>query len=175
MTRFGPEELRPDPSLARVKLLCCDVDGVMTDGGLYYGESGEAFKRYSVLDGQGLKMLMAAGVEICIVTQGRSGAITSRARALDIAHCHTGVEDKAEVVLGLMAEMGIEADAVAHIADDINDLSLLRLVGVAVTVPNGVPAVRAVSRFVTSSVGGSGAVRELAEAILRSRDLWPAP
>lgn len=175
MTPFEPEELRPDAALARVRLLCCDVDGVMTDGGLYYGDTGEAFKRYSVLDGQGLKMLMAAGVDICIVTQGRSGAITSRARALGIVHCYTGIEDKAEVVRGLMTKLGIGADEVAHIADDINDMSLLELVGVAVTVPNGVAAVRAVSRFVTRTTGGHGAVRELAEAILASRTGWPTP
>ena len=170
---IAPAMLRPDPTLASVRLLCCDVDGVLTDGGLYYGAQGEAQKRFHVLDGLGLKMLMQAGIAVCIVTQGSSRSISARARALGIDLCFTGVEDKSVPVRALMSERSLVAEQVAHIADDINDLSLLELAGIAVTVPNGVEAVRQVCQFVTRQSGGHGAVRELCDAILISRTEWP--
>jgi len=155
--------------------LCCDVDGVLTDGGLYYGEQGEEpIKRFHVLDGMGIKMLLNAGISVCFVSQGKSSAISARARALGIEYCFTGIENKVEPVTALMAMLGIAASEVAHIADDVNDISLIDFVGVAVTVPGGVIEVRRRCKFVTQKEGGAGAVRELCEAILASQALWPS-
>ncbi|MBV0914184.1 HAD hydrolase family protein [Rhodobacteraceae bacterium ASV31] len=141
----------------------------MTDGGLYYGAEGQEMLRFNVLDGLGLQKLMIAGLTVVIVSQSESPIITSRARKLGISHCLTGIDCKRAPIKALADRAGLSLAEVAHIADDENDLSLLRSVGVAVTVPNGLAKVQAVARFVTRAHGGNGAVRELAEAILSSR------
>lgn len=164
-----PARLSAGPHLAGIRLLSCDVDGVLTDGGLYYDKDGYAMARFHVLDGTGLKRLQQAGVRTCFVTQSRSAAIEARARALGIDSCLMGVEDKRDVVADLASEWGFTLAEVCHIADDVNDLTLLRAVGVPVTVPSGVSEVKDVCSFVTHAEGGQGAVRELCEAIIASR------
>lgn len=164
-----PDPLSQQPMLAGIRLLCCDVDGVLTDGSLYYDSAGQSMVRFHVLDGMGLKRLKDAGVKTCFITQSKSPAIAARAEVLGIDHCFMGIDDKRAVIAALTAEQGFGLDAVCHIADDVNDLSLLRAVGVAVTVPHGVAEVRNVCRFVTRAPGGQGAVRELCEAIIAAR------
>lgn len=163
------QQLAPGPDLAGIRLLCCDVDGVLTDGGLYYDSGGHSMLRFHVLDGMGLKRLMGAGVQTCFISQSKNNTIIARAKALGIDHCFTGIDEKKDVVATLAAQQGFGLDAVCHIADDVNDLSLLRAVGVPVTVPHGVAEVRDICRFVTRATGGNGAVRELCEAIIASR------
>jgi len=157
------------PHFAKIRLLSCDVDGVLTDGGLYYDKDGYALARFHVLDGMGLKRLQQTGVRTCFVTQSRSAAISARAGVLGIDRCLMGVDDKRDIVADLAAEFGFTLAEVCHIADDVNDLSLLRAVGVPVTVPGGVPEVQAACAFTTRTIGGSGAVRELCEAIIGSQ------
>jgi 3-deoxy-D-manno-octulosonate 8-phosphate phosphatase (KDO 8-P phosphatase) len=165
--------LRPSDDLARVRLLSCDVDGVLTDGGLYYDKDGYAMARFHVLDGMGMKRLQAAGIRVCIVSQSRSQAIEARARALKVDQCFMGIDDKLEVVAEYARSVGISLSEICHIADDINDLGLLRAAGVSVTVPGGVPEVQAVCGYVTRAEGGHGAVRELCEAIIDSMNRSP--
>jgi 3-deoxy-D-manno-octulosonate 8-phosphate phosphatase (KDO 8-P phosphatase) len=160
--------LHPAEDLARVRLLSCDVDGVLTDGGLYYDKDGYAMARFHVLDGMGMKRLQASGIRVCIVSQSRSPAIEARARALNVDQCFVGIDDKLEIVAEYARSIGISLAEVCHVADDINDLSLLRAVGVSVTVPGGVPEVQRVCSYVTHAEGGHGAVRELCEAIIDS-------
>jgi 3-deoxy-D-manno-octulosonate 8-phosphate phosphatase (KDO 8-P phosphatase) len=167
-----PEPLRPTPDLARVALLTCDVDGVLTDGGLYFDGAGVAMLRFHVLDGLGLKALQAADVRVAFVTQSQNLTIAARARALGIAHCLMGLDDKLAPVTELAQRHGIGLDRVCHIADDVNDLTLLEAVGIAVTVPGGVRRVHEVAHFVTQNHGGHGAVRELCDVILNSRELY---
>lgn len=165
-----PEELFAHPDLARIRLLCCDIDGVLTDGGLYYGDDGTRFARFHVLDGMGLKRVQAAGVKLAFVSQSRTSYIAARARDLSIDFCYTGVENKLEIMKEILYKLDFGLEAVAHIADDINDLSLLLAVGLPITVPGGVLEVQSVCRFVTKAAGGNGAVRELCEAILMARE-----
>jgi 3-deoxy-D-manno-octulosonate 8-phosphate phosphatase (KDO 8-P phosphatase) len=167
-----PETLRSTPEFARIALLTCDVDGVLTDGGLYYDSVGVAMLRFHVLDGLGLKALQAAGVRIAFVTQSHNTTIAARAKALGIADCLMGLDDKLLPVTELSQRHGISLDQVCHIADDINDLTLLEAVGIAVTVPTGVKRVQQVARFVTQNHGGQGAVRELCDVIVNSRALY---
>ncbi len=167
------EILRSDRAFADIALLTCDVDGVLTDGGLYFDGSGLAMVRFNVLDGLGLKMLRQAGILTAFITQSHNGAIAARAKALGIDYCLMGVEDKLNPVIELTRKHGISLAQVCHIADDINDLTLLEAVGVAVTVPSGVPRVRDVSHFITKAQGGYGAVRELCDTILASREVFP--
>ena len=163
------ETIHPCEQLGRLKLVCFDVDGVMTDGGLYYGPEGQVMLRFHVADGMGLKRLMSNGIAVCIISQSNNQIIASRAKVLGIEHCYLGVDDKFAVIEKLAGKLGIELHEVGHIADDLNDMTLMEKVGVAVTVPAGVPEIRAVADFVTSASGGNGAVRELCEAIIESK------
>ena len=164
-----PSILMPSPELAKVRLLCCDVDGVMTDGRLYYDANGVNMVQFHVLDGLGLKKLMAGGVAVCMISQSRTPIIARRAKELGIDNCFTGVDDKLSTIVALAGDLDIPFSAIAHIADDENDLPLLNAVGVPVTVPNGVTSVQNIAKFVTTTRGGKGAVRELCDAILASK------
>jgi 3-deoxy-D-manno-octulosonate 8-phosphate phosphatase (KDO 8-P phosphatase) len=164
-----PEELFAHPDLARIRLLCCDIDGVLTDGGLYYADDGTCFARFHVLDGMGLKRVQAAGVKLAFISQSRTSYIAARARDLGVDFCYTGVENKLEIMTDILSQLDFGREAVAHIADDVNDLSLLLVVGLPITVPGGMPEVKAACRFVTQAAGGNGAVRELCEAILLAK------
>lgn len=164
-----PQPLPPHSNdFASIRLLCCDVDGVLTDGGLIYGPDGPAMTRFHVLDGQGLKSAQLAGVVTCFVTMSDTAMIRRRAGDLGIGHCLTGITDKVAAVTGLVENLGISWAQVAHIADDINDLGLLEKVGLPVAVPNAVPQVLKACRYVTARSGGSGAVRELCDALVAS-------
>lgn len=163
-----PPMLEPCPELANVRLLCCDVDGVMTDGGLFYDVDGPAMVRFHVLDGLGLKKLMKADVAVSIISQSKTPIIATRARILGIENCFVGVDDKLQPITELAKRLNISFDQIAHIADDENDLSLFNAVGVPITVPAGVPAIRNIAKFTTMTAGGNGAVREVCEAILTS-------
>ena len=164
MTRAaGPARLRG------VRLVVLDVDGVLTDGGLYYAESGEELKRFHVRDGQGIVLLHAAGVRTAIVTARRSAAVERRARELGIAEVHQGVGDKLAAVTAMLARLGMSAAEACYVGDDVGDLAAMRHVGVAAAPADAAPAVRAAAALVTHARGGQGAVRELAERLLAAR------
>ena len=172
MNDMQPVLLSPHPELAKVKLLTCDVDGVLTDGGLYYGDDGERMKRFHVLDGHGLKSLQKTGVKTCFISQSRSPSIAARAADLGIDFCFSGIENKLITITEVTQKLGISLREVAHIADDLNDLTLLEAVGFPITVPNAVPPVKQICSFVTHKAGGQGAVRELCDAIVVAQSGW---
>lgn len=161
---------RSHPDFARIRLLCTDVDGVLTDGGLYYGAEGNILTRFHVLDGHGLKSAQAAGIVTCFVTMSDTDQIRRRAADLKIDHCLSGIRDKVAAITDLIARLGIDWSQTAHIADDVNDIGLLRKVALPVCVPNAVDDVRAICRYVTQRPGGSGAVRELCDALVAARN-----
>ena len=161
--------------LANVRLLTLDVDGVLTDGGLYYTEAGDVMRRFQVQDGMGIKRLIASGVEVAFVSQSATAAIQARAQALGISRCLTGVSDKLVAVSGLCRELGVGLKNVAHMGDDVNDLPLLRAVGLPATVPHAVPDVAAAAQWRSTAAGGAGAVRELCERIIAARGGAPVP
>jgi 3-deoxy-D-manno-octulosonate 8-phosphate phosphatase (KDO 8-P phosphatase) len=152
-----------------VRLALFDVDGVLTDGRLYYGPSGEAMKVFNILDGHGLKMLAQAGVATGLLSGRRSEAAAARAKELGIAHVILGAEDKAAHFERLRAELGLEAAQCAFMGDDLPDLAVLSRCGFAVAVANAVPEVKAIAHLVTTASGGGGAVREFCEFVLRAQ------
>ena len=158
LTKFG-----------RLELLSCDVDGVMTDGGLYYGENGDALRKYNVKDGMGLKMLMSSKVPVAVISAGTCRAITARMAALGIEHAYFGVDDKLACLRALCDKLRIGLEDVAHIGDDVNDLGVLRAVGLPIAVADAVDDVLAAAQFVTTRAGGAGAVREICDLILSQR------
>lgn len=154
---------------AAIRLMVFDVDGILTDGSLLYGEHGEAVKRFNVLDGQGLRLLAAGGVAIAWVTARSGAAVTRRAADLGVADLIQGVHNKAEALLGLMQRHGVQSAQVGFMGDDINDLPALQMAGLAVTVPAAPAYVAQVAHWVTTAAGGHGAVRECCDVILASQ------
>ena len=158
--------------IAGLRLLCLDVDGVLTDGRLYFTDQGQEIKTFSTQDGQALKMLQGTGVDIAIITGRRSRLVARRARELGISLLHQGVADKRAVLESLLRQLDLRADQAAHVGDDIPDLPVLRSVGVAFGVANQHPVLRDHVHLVTPSSGGQGAVREACELIMRIQGTW---
>ena len=152
-----------------VRLAIFDVDGVLTDGTLWIGAEGEAFKSFNILDGHGIKMLQAAGVRTAILSGRDSGAVVRRAGELSIDHVVQGAGDKAAAFDKLLAESGFRPEACAFVGDDLPDLPVLRRCGFAVAVANAVEEVKSVCHYVTRASGGRGAVREFCELVLRAQ------
>ena len=159
------------PRLRAIRLLVCDVDGVLTDGGLHYDEEGRVVKRFDVRDGLAVRMLQRAGIAVALLSGGRSGAIEQRARHLGIEHCRTGVGDKQAGLAQLHGELGMARESTAFLGDDLNDLTVRPVTGLLVSPANGARGLRRQADWVLRSRGGDGALRELTEALLASQGL----
>jgi len=154
---------------ARVKLMAFDVDGVLTDGTLYFTSAGDEMKGFSSLDGHGIKMLMEAGITVAIISGRRSKALELRAQNLGIAHLHQGVEDKRAVMNTLLQQLGLAPEAGGYMGDDVVDLPVLRLCGFSATVADGHPFVKQHVDYTAHKPGGRGAVREVCDFLLAAR------
>ncbi len=155
-----------------VKLVILDVDGVMTDGRIVIDEEGRETRHFDIKDGLGTVALQMLGVEVAIITSKRSGAVARRAEELRIKRLHQGVRKKVPVYEQILQEMGITDDQVCYVGDDLNDLGMMKRVGLPVAVADAVPEIKAVARYVTKAPGGHGAVREVAELILKAQGKW---
>jgi 3-deoxy-D-manno-octulosonate 8-phosphate phosphatase (KDO 8-P phosphatase) len=168
---------RPRKSLAatlkRIRLFATDVDGVLTDAGMYYSESGEELKKFNTRDGMGIKLLQRAGLITAIVTQERTKLVAWRGEKLMIPEVHQGVMDKLSLVREMAARHGLSMDEVAYIGDDINDLATLKAVGFSATPADGMPTVAEAVDYVCVKKGGEGAVREIIEMILKAQQKAP--
>ncbi len=157
---------------AQVKLLVFDVDGVLTDGGLYYGPAGEALKRFDVKDGHALVMARLAGLPAAVLTARRSSIVEVRAKELGLVAALQGRKDKALGLRELLDQLGTPAEACAYMGDDVNDLGALRMVGLPSCPADAAAEVRQQSLFVAQQPGGRGAARELIELCLKASDRW---
>jgi 3-deoxy-D-manno-octulosonate 8-phosphate phosphatase (KDO 8-P phosphatase) len=158
----------------QIALLVCDVDGVLTDGRLYYGPQGEALKVFDVRDGHGIRMLAAHGIEVALLSARSSPIVAQRARELGIERVLQGRGDKAEGFRELLAAKRVTAAQAAYIGDDFPDLPALRIAGFAATVADARDEVKAAAHWVAPQPGGHAAVRALAEFILRAQGADPA-
>ena len=158
-------------ALARIELLALDVDGVLTDGRIHYGDQEETLS-FCVQDGQGMRFLADAGVRIAWISGRGSRATERRARELGVHELHLRVGSKRETLAALQARLGLGIDATAAMGDDLPDLGLFALAGVCAAPANARPEVRECAHIVTRSRGGEGAVRELIEHILRAKQRW---
>ena len=166
---------KPNPAasltvLARVKLLSVDVDGVMTDGGIFYADDGNTFRKFNAKDGMGLVMLRKAGIMVTIISAGAPGAIEHRANRLGIQHVYTNVHDKLTFFQDLAKKLFIDMSDTAHMGDDVNDLPLMRAVGISITTADAVSNVAREADIATLRRGGDAAVREVCDAILEARE-----
>ena len=162
------------PRAQQVKLLVFDVDGVLTDGGLYYGPDGELQKRFDVKDGHGFVMARLVGLSTAVLTARTSRIVETRLKELGATHIVQGAKWKGPAFTRLCADAGLDASQVAYMGDDTNDLGPLQLAGLAACPQDAVADVRAVCHFISSKPSGRGAARELIELVLKLRGLWPA-
>ena len=158
--------------LKQIKLLVLDVDGVLTDGGLWFDASGQLTKRFDVRDGLGIRLLQQAGVEIAFLSGGQGGATEVRARQLGIQHCLVGIKDKPEALLQLQQRLGVNIADTAFVGDDLNDLAVLPVVELLIAPADACKPVRRGAHAVLRKRGGHGAIRELAETILQAHGRW---
>ena len=154
---------------ARVRLLVLDVDGVLTDGRLYYGARGEALKVFHARDGLGMKQLAAAGITVAVISGRRSGMTGRRCRELGVRHLLQGVEDKLAAFQRLRGRLGISSSVCACVGDDVPDVPLMREVGLSFAVADGHPQARDAAHVITRLPGGKGAVREVCDYLLEAR------
>lgn len=152
-----------------IKIVAFDVDGVLTDGRIYYSETGDAMKAFDVRDGMGMRLLQDAGIELAIITSRRAPAVLLRARDLGITHVQQGVADKRTAFDELIAGLGIAAEEAAFMGDDLVDLPVFRRCGFAATVAGAPALLKRHADYVTRAAGGRGAVREFCEMLLHSR------
>jgi 3-deoxy-D-manno-octulosonate 8-phosphate phosphatase (KDO 8-P phosphatase) len=156
----------------RIRLLMLDIDGVLTDGSLYFDAKGETLKVFNVRDGHGIKMARRGGIEVALVSGRRSDAAYHRARELAINRFYEGVRDKIAILEELLAALNLTAPEVAAVGDELVDLPLFHRVGLGVAVADAVPEVVAAAHWVTTLPGGKGAVREVCDLILKARNKW---
>lgn len=154
---------------ARIRLLALDVDGVLTDGRLYFAEDGQEFKTFDTQDGHGIKMLQHAGIEVAIITGRTTKLVQRRAGNLGIRHLLQGREDKLVALRELTADLGVELDEVAYVGDDWPDLPAILAAGLGVAVANAHGELRARADHVTTLAGGRGAVREVCDLLLNAQ------
>jgi len=160
---FSPELLlRAQP----VKVVFFDVDGVLTDGGLYFTEHGETLKRFHTLDGHGIKLLQRAGITPAVITGRDSPALRLRLKALGVTHARFGTEDKRPAAEAMLADLGLDWAQAAAMGDDWPDLQVLRRCALACVPPGAQAEVLAVAHHITRAAGGQGAVRECCDLLL---------
>ncbi|MDP6788438.1 MAG: HAD hydrolase family protein [Rhodospirillales bacterium] len=155
--------------LQGVKLLSLDVDGVLTDGGLYYTDDGQQLRKFNVKDGMGIQRVRAAGAEVAVISAAQAPAILRRGESLGLDHVHVGCEDKLAALEKICQESGFDLSDVAHMGDDLNDVPVLEAVGLPLSVADAVAEARAAAAYVTSRRGGDGAVREICDLMVSAR------
>ncbi len=165
----------PEEAWARarsIRMLILDIDGVLTDGRLYFDAKGETLKVFHVRDGHGIKMTQRGGLEVAMVSGRRSDAAFHRARELGISRFYEGVRDKVAILEELLAALNLAPAEVAAVGDELVDLPLFHRVGLGVAVADAVPEVRAAAHWVTTLPGGKGAVREVCDLLLKAQSKW---
>lgn len=152
-----------------IRLVAFDIDGIMTDGRLYFTSLGDEIKAFNVKDGLGLNLLRKSGVEVAIITGRTSELVSRRARDLKIDKLVQGREDKKIALQELMQRENLTADQIAYMGDDLPDLPAIRYAGLGVTVADALPIVKQHADFITEAKGGEGAVREFCDWLLQAQ------
>lgn len=158
---------------AKIRLLVLDVDGVLTDGRLYFDAGGEALKVFHVRDGAGIVQLRRAGIEVALISGRNSPAVATRMQELGVLHVQQGIHDKQQALQHLLQQLQVSTEQLACVGDDTPDLPMLQLAQLAVAVADAHPAVRAAAHHVTQLNGGMGAVREVCDLILQAQAAAP--
>lgn len=158
-----------EQTAARIRLLLTDVDGVLTDGGVYYGAEGEVLKRFNIRDGMAVERLRAVGVDVGIVTGENSPSVVRRAEKLKIGLLVLGCKDKARKLDQILHEHGYREEEIAYIGDDVNDLEIMKRVALTAAPADALPQVCEAVHYRCDRPGGNGAFREFAELIIAAK------
>ena len=159
---------------AKIRLLIFDVDGVLTDGKLFFDEMGREYKAFHSRDGHGIKMLQKTGVDVAVISGRRSKSVAQRMASLGIEHVFQGQEDKCAAFNELCTKLGVTADQVAHVGDDLLDLPLMRRAGLAIAVQDAHFSVRERAHWITANPGGYGAAREVCDLVMQAQNTFDA-
>ncbi len=154
---------------AQIKLVVFDVDGVLTDGSLFFGDNGMEYKAFYARDGLGMKLLQRTGVEIAIITARNSQVVNHRMANLDIKHVYQGKLDKLSGYLDLIGKLNLQPEQTAYVGDDVIDLPVLRRAGLAIAVADAHPLVKQHAHWITEHPGGRGAARDVCELIMQAQ------
>jgi len=174
MPKRKPNNTVTKSEWAAIKVLGCDVDGVLTDAGVLYGPEGELAKRFFIRDGMGLRLLEAAGVRVAVITSEESPVVGARVKRLMLSAYKPGMKRKGDALRHVMGEFGAAPNETAFIGDDVNDGEAFAVAGVPVAPCDASEFAIARARYVTRKPGGNGAVREVADLILKAKGLDPA-
>jgi 3-deoxy-D-manno-octulosonate 8-phosphate phosphatase (KDO 8-P phosphatase) len=156
---------------AKIKLILLDVDGVLTDGGIIIDDRGVESKRFDVRDGQGITLLIRAGIKVGLLTGRYSNIVRRRAKELGVTIVYQGVQNKVEIYERIRRTIGLKDEQIAYVGDDIMDLPVLRKAGLAIAVRDGWPGLRVEVDYITETKGGKGAVREVSELVLKAQSM----
>lgn len=158
----------------QIRLLIIDIDGVLTDGGLHFDNQGEEYKTFNSLDGHGIRMLLECGIEVAVITGRHSAVVEHRMEDLGVKHLYQGYRDKLPAYEKLLTDTGLDPEQCAYVGDDLPDLPVMRRVGFAIAVQNAHSFVKQHGHWVTTALGGNGAVREITDFILQAQALLDA-
>lgn len=169
MTRKHKRRPKREALLASICIFATDVDGVLTDAGMYYSESGDELKKFNTRDGMGLKLLQQAGLVTALITMESTKLVQRRGEKLAISEIHQGIRDKLSVLRHLAEQYGCRLEQIAFMGDDVNDLEALEAAGFSAAPADAMPVVRRAVDYLCKKKGGEGAVREVVEMILAAR------
>ncbi len=156
--------------LKKIKLVITDVDGVLTDGGMYYSKDGEFLKKFNTRDAMGMELLLDLGIKTIMLTRENSNIVKARAKKIKVSELYSGVLNKKTLLLKkILKKYNVKLDQVAYIGDDLNDLEIMKSVGFSVTPSNGIDQIKKISNYVCKLNGGDGVFRELADIIISSQ------
>ena len=155
--------------LKKIKLVITDVDGVLTDGGMYYSKDGEFLKKFNTRDAMGMELLLDLGIKTIMLTRENSNIVKARAKKIKVSELYSGVLNKKTLLKKILKKYNVKLDQVAYIGDDLNDLEIMKSVSFSVTPSNGIDQIKKISNYVCKLNGGDGAFRELADIIISSQ------
>lgn len=167
-------EIKPEvlERAKKITLLMMDVDGVLTDGRILYGNYGDELQSFNVKDGMGMWLWHEAGMQSVVLSGRRSAMVTRRSKEMQVSRVHQAVKDKKKTYLSIIKEMGKLEEEVCYMGDDLLDIPVLQRAGLAVTVADAVAEVRSQAHYITQHSGGSGAVREVVDLLLKATGQW---
>ncbi len=156
----------------KVKLLVLDVDGVLTDGGIYLDDSGNEFKRFNSLDGHGIKMLLESDIEVGVISARSTPSVAHRMKALGVRHLYQNQANKNEALQQILERLSLGFNQVAFVGDDVIDLTVMKKIALPIAVANAHPFVKEHALLVTENIGGNGAVREVCDSLLKAQNKY---
>jgi len=157
--------------LQKIKLVITDVDGVLTDGGMYYSKNGESLKKFNTRDAMGMELLSGLDIKTIMLTRENSDIVKARAKKIKVDKLYSGILDKKSIFPTILKKYHVTSDQVAYIGDDINDIEIMKCVGFSSTPNDGMKQVKKLSNYICNLDGGNGAFREFAELIISSQKI----